>query len=388
MKLIRTLLAASILSLPALPCSAFLVVGTGQVFFANNEDYWTPDTRVWFEPAVDGKHGVMYLGYSNGFPQGGMNDAGLAFDGFATKSKPLLEQGSKELFKGNPISAVMESCSTVDEVVAFLEKVDLRPVLTNAMLMFADAGGDSVIIEGDRFIRKSAEYQLITNFYQSEQKDDAGQCPRFDAAHRVLAKRKATTIDACAEALAAAAQTKGQVATLYSNVFDLKTRTATLWLFHDFETSVLLNLDEELAKGKRTLKLPELFPRNAAFEAFIDVQRLSIEERIAKRRGPDLPAAAMEQLEGDYEVQFKGKRHQLSMRKESDLLVAQCETLFSNEDSSIKLFSASHNEFFAIFETGELTLKFERAGDGTALGFDCSVDGTQFAGVRVDIGPR
>ncbi|MDF1839636.1 MAG: carcinine hydrolase/isopenicillin-N N-acyltransferase family protein, partial [Planctomycetota bacterium] len=313
MKLIRTLLTASILCLPAIPCSAFLVVGSGEVLFANNEDYWTPDTRVWFEPAADGKHGVMYLGYSNGFPQGGMNDAGLAFDGFATKSKPLRKQKGKKRHRGNPINEVMESCATVDEVVAFLEKVDLRPLMTSAMLMFADASGDSVIIEGDRFIRKSGEYQVITNFYQSEQEDDAGQCPRFDAATRVLKARKATTVESCAEALSAAAQRGSKVATLYSNVFDLKKRTATLWLFHDFETSVVLDLKAELAKGKRTLNLPDLFPANKAFDKYVEARSVSVEKRIEQRRGPALSAEAMKQLEGSYEVEYKGEKHAITM---------------------------------------------------------------------------
>ncbi len=388
MKLLRTLLVASVLSLPALPCSAFLVVGAGEVFFANNEDYWTPDTRIWFEPAADGKRGIVYLGYSNGFPQGGMNDAGLAFDGFATKAKPLLEQKGKKKFEGNPINAVMESCATVDEVVAFLEKVDLSPLMTNAMLMFADANGDSVIIEGDQFIRKSGDYQLITNFYQSEQKDDSGQCPRFDAANRVLKARKATTVKSCAETLSAAAQTKGKVATLYSNVFDLKKRTVTLWLFHDYETPVVLDLAAELAKGKRSLKLPELFPRNAAFEAFVDARKLSVEKRIAKRRGPDLSEAVMRELEGNYEVEFKGEQHSLVMRRDKAKLVATCETLFRNEDSSIELYSASKDEFFAITEVGELTLKFERGKTDVVAGFTFWVGGTTFEGVRVKAEPR
>lgn len=383
MKFFRTLLVASALSVPAFPCSAFLVVGSGEVFFANNEDYWTSDTRVWFEPAEDEKHGIIYLGYSNGFPQGGMNDAGLAFDGFATKAKPLLKQSDKQEFKGNPINTAMETCATVDEVVAFLEEIDLRPLMTNAMLMFADATGDSVIIEGDRFIRKSGDYQLITNFYQSEQEEDSGQCPRFDAANRVLKARKNTTVESCAKALSAAAQRHGKVATLYSNVFDLKRRTATLWLFHDFETSVVLELKTELAKGKRTLKLPELFPRNAAFETFIEAQELSVEERITKRRGPALSKAAMQELEGSYEVKFNEEQHKLVMRSEQDTLVAECKTLFKNADSSIKLYSASKNEFFAITDTRELTLTFERGKKGTVTGFTFWVSGVKFEGVRL-----
>lgn len=383
MKLIRTLAAACILCLPALPCSAFLVVGSGEVFFANNEDYWTPDTRVWFEPAADGKHGIMYLGYSNGFPQGGMNDAGLAFDGFATKVKPLLKQKGKKRVEGNPINVVMETCATVDEVIAFLEKVDLRPLMTQAMLMFADANGDSVIIEGDQFIRKSGDYQVITNFYQSEQADDAGQCPRFDAATRALKARKTTTVESCAQALSAAAQRGAKVATLYSNVFDLKNRTATLWLFHDFETAVVLDLKAELAKGKRTLNLPELFPANKAFDKFVEARNDSVEKRIAKRRGPALTPAAMKPLEGSYEIEYEGKQHPATMRREKDMLVVRCETLIKSEDFSIELYSASENEFFSISESGELTVNFERDENGIVTGFVLTTSGAKLKGKRV-----
>ena len=41
----------------------------------------------------------MYLGYDNGFPQGGMNDAGLAFDGFATGARPMSKQDGKRVFR-------------------------------------------------------------------------------------------------------------------------------------------------------------------------------------------------------------------------------------------------------------------------------------------------
>jgi hypothetical protein len=51
MKLLHALLALALLASPAVPCSAFLVVGQGSVLFGNNEDYWNPETRVWCVPA-------------------------------------------------------------------------------------------------------------------------------------------------------------------------------------------------------------------------------------------------------------------------------------------------------------------------------------------------
>ncbi len=68
MKAFLRLACIALLSGPALPCSAFLVVGAGVVLFGNNEDYWDPETRVWFVPATETRHGAMYLGYDNGFP--------------------------------------------------------------------------------------------------------------------------------------------------------------------------------------------------------------------------------------------------------------------------------------------------------------------------------
>ena len=67
MKPLATAIAALVLASPALPCSAFLATGWGRILFGNNEDFWNPNTRVWFVPATEGRRGVMYLGFDNGF---------------------------------------------------------------------------------------------------------------------------------------------------------------------------------------------------------------------------------------------------------------------------------------------------------------------------------
>ena len=54
------------------------------------------------------------------------------------------------------------------------------------MLMFSDKSGDSVIIEGDEFVRKEGSFQVVTNFYQSRQENDRAMCPRFDSAVGML----------------------------------------------------------------------------------------------------------------------------------------------------------------------------------------------------------
>ena len=386
MKPIAAFLAALLLAVPAFPCSAFLVVGAGLVLFGNNEDFWNPETRVWFVPATEERRGVMYLGFDNGFPQGGMNDAGLAFDGFATGETPMTGQEGKRAFAGNPISEAMETCTTVEEVVAFLGGIDLRPLLTRAMLFFADANGDAVIVEGDTFLRKDGDFQLVTNFYQSAHEDDLAQCPRYAAAYRVLEGRADTTVDACTAALSAAAQRGKRVATLYSNVFDLKARTTRLYLFHDFENAVVLDLDEELAKGARTLRLPDLFPTNAAFDRYVEYQEMSLEERIAERRGPALPAETLEAFAGEYELDLRGTTYRLAIRREEDTLVATSDELFPRADGELTLYSASPTEFFAVNLSGEVTVRFRSAASGEVTGFTLSASGVELEAVRVDQG--
>ena len=58
---------------------------------------------------------------------------------------------------------------TVEEAIAFLEDVDLRPLLSRAMLFFADASGDSVIIEGDKFLRNERFRQSWPAFDHNRQ---------------------------------------------------------------------------------------------------------------------------------------------------------------------------------------------------------------------------
>jgi hypothetical protein len=381
MKLLGALLAVSLTCASALPCTGFLVVGNGRVLFGNNEDYWNPETRVWFVPEEGERHGVMYLGFDNGFPQGGMNAAGLAFDGFATSPKPMTRQKGKRSFRGNPISEAMETCATVEEVVAFLGEVDLSKQLTGAMLFFGDASGDSVIIEGDEFIRKEGEFQAITNFYQSEQDDDLAQCPRYAAAVRILEGREETSLEVCERALSASAQRGRKVASLYSNVFDLKSRTAHIYLLYDFEHAVVLDLAEELEKGARTLRLPDLFPPNAAFEEYAAYLEMSLEERIAARRGPALSAEELEPFEGDYVVQVEGRDFEITFRRKRDTLVATS-PMFKQAGGKVVFHSTAADEFFMLNEIGELGAKFHRDQGAAVTGFTLQLGGSNSEAIR------
>ncbi len=384
MAALRSVLAIALLCVPVQPCSAFLVRGDGRVLFCNNEDFWYAETRVWFEPPEKSRHGVLYVGYDNGFPQGGLNDAGLAFDGFATAPREMTRQSSHTRFPGNPISEAMRTCSSVAEVVAFLKTIDLRPVLTRGMLLFADASGDAVIVEGDDFVRiGDGDGQLVcTNFYQSAHEDDRAQCPRYSAVLDLLEARETTDLALCTRALAAGAQRGEQVATVYSNVFDLKTLEVRLYLFHDYDHPVVLDLREELAKGARVLELPALFERNEAFESFAERQRAAEKQRIEERKGPRLPDEVLDGYAGAYAITVDERTYRLTVRRNDDHLVAEGELLTGSGGARI-FHSAAEADFFSVRGLSVLTVHFWRDDEGTVTGFRLSHGNSRFEAKRL-----
>jgi uncharacterized protein (TIGR03435 family) len=263
-------------------CTAFCARGNGHVLVGNNEDWNNPHTRIWFEPAEPGKFGRMFSGFDDQWPQGGMNERGLWFDGFATPA--IGPGGSPRLpsYRGHIVVDAMAQCATVDDVVALFSRYD-RSFLAEGVLMFADASGDAVSIERNAIVRKSGRHFVQTNFHQSLRTSIPDR--RFTTASQMLDEARGNiSVDLFRRILAATHQ-NGAYPTLYSNVYDLTSRKMHLYYFHDFDRVVTFDLAEELKKGKHTLDIPALFPRKAEADAFA-----------AKAAGPTTPSWAFPAL--------------------------------------------------------------------------------------------
>ena len=81
-------------------CTAFLATGGDVVLAGNNEDSVNPRTKVWFVPSADGQFGRVYFGFDSLSPQGGMNERGLFFDGFATAPRKVVRSTDKPVYTG------------------------------------------------------------------------------------------------------------------------------------------------------------------------------------------------------------------------------------------------------------------------------------------------
>jgi len=224
-------------------CTIFVLTDTNRTLFCNNEDWSNPKTRIWFVPAKPGRYGTVYVGFDNGWAQGGLNTEGLTFDWVA---------GFKEVWNPDPSvprtwrnERVLETCATVEEAIAFYRD-HAEASFTYAKIMLADRTGASVIIGA-----KDGKLQVETS----------KQCRGFGYGARtldtMLAGSPEPTVANAARILRACLQ-QGQYATKYCNIFDLKSGDIFLLPAPAQNDEVKLNLAAELRKGAHYYDIPQI----------------------------------------------------------------------------------------------------------------------------------
>ena len=368
-KFLTSLLIVILLVPQAQACTAFVVYRNGMALAGNNEDFWVTDTKIWYVPSdgskrgMAGKLGRVYFGFNNFYPQGGMNEAGLFFDGFATAENKIKNSKGKSRFEGNIVDHVMANCSTLDEVVEVFEKYDLS-FLANAMLMFGDQHGDSVIIEGDEFLRIKGDHQVVTNFYQSLTSPEKCHCSRYKAAVKELAKRDPVSIESCRDILAKTRQ-NGRAPTQYSNVYDLKEGLIYLYHFHEFDEVVVIDLKKELAKGPHELDLPSLFSKKDRFVEFEARRKRDIQRQVNARIAKNIDPKSFHEFAGEYAFDIGGKQKaKVNFLVEDDGLFAYSDT----DKEKQQLFPEAKDRFFFVHDHGLQTFEFSRGEDKQVTG--------------------
>ena len=266
-------------------CTGFYVSRDGKIYAGNNEDYSNPNTKMWIIPGDHGSYGRIYFGMDNYYPQGGINEKGLFFDGFATQPLPVSKSENKLNYTTASFfniiqNEILSTCSTVDEVISFLNKYNLG-FLERAMLFFGDAHGNSIIVEGDSILRKDNDFQLVTNFYQSQTSEVT--CGRFITATDMLSSNKNISVDYCRDILNST-HAEGNNVTLYSQVYDIKNMKIHIYNFHNYDECVTIDIKEELKKGLSYYDLPALFTKTSKYQEFKERYMTEINEEIAQRK--------------------------------------------------------------------------------------------------------
>jgi len=307
------LLLSVFVSSPAFGCSIFMASLDGQVLFGNNIDDGNPNTYYEIVPTSDpSSYGFITLGFNQ--PQGGLNEAGLAFDTNAVSPAPLRPQPDLPSHPEGPIGIATEmlrTAATVEEALDIARSYAWGEELRNQWF-FADASGDAVVIsagaEGElAFTRKpfGNGYLISTNINRTKE-GLIRACWRYRTIDRMLnhlADQSELSTDAFAGILEAAHQEavflrEGVLLnTVYSNIFDLQTRQITLYYWFQFDKPLTLELDEELTRGPMRVRVSSLFP-DAVVQQAKEINDSHLERIEGWRSFPWLQAAIVFALLG------------------------------------------------------------------------------------------
>lgn len=245
-------------------CTIVMVSKDGLHLAGNNEDWRDINTWIWFYPPAPGEYGRVCWGHGSGFSlaQGGMNDQGLFLDGNGLSETGWKEDPSKPTFNGAVLDELLAHCATVDEALKFFEQNNV-PSLAMGKIPIADAAGNSAVVEWGQgklqLLRRTGSYQISTNFVQSNfPKPEDYPCHRYKMVEKMIQASDTVSLD-LVRATLAATHVEAINPTTYSTICDLGKRRVYLYNFHNFEDPVVIDLLEELKKGRQEHPIPSLF---------------------------------------------------------------------------------------------------------------------------------
>jgi len=116
---------------------------------------------------------------------------------------------------------------------------------------------------------------------------------------------------------------------------------------------VVFDINNELKKGSRTIKIESLFPKNISAEDYIDLKNRELKQRIESRLAKNISSE-------DY-VKIKGKFKSLdTSSKDRFNIIFENEKLYitTNNKSKFELFPESSTKFFIPTVNGDFSLTF------------------------------
>ena len=246
MPLLGLLLALfALISLPNRACTVFVLTDASRTLFFNNEDWSDPESRIWFVPAGEGHMGCAYVGFADGWAQGGVNTEGVAFDWVAGSDARWTPASTMKPVRGNPSERMLESCRSVDDAIVFY-RTHREPDFARAKILVADRTGASAII--------GAKDGVLTVERSTTSRGFGFGAKKLGPA---LAKAPAPTVADGSSILRACLQ-DGEFATKYSNAYDLRSGEIHLFPAPGSTDKVRLNLADELNKGPHHYCLPRI----------------------------------------------------------------------------------------------------------------------------------
>ena len=226
-------------------CTICVLTDDTAMLFCNTEDWSNPKTRIWFVPGGEEYFGCAYVGFDNGWAQGGFNTKGLAYDWVMAGKETWGPNSDPKIARGNPSERMLETCTTVAEAEIFF-RTYFDPSFSTSKIFISDSTGASIIIGAkDGCLEVKKFHQSMGFGYGQKQLD------------KLLPKTHKPTVSNAINILQACLQ-EGKYATKYANVFDLKSGDIFLFPQAKFDNPVRFNLATELAKGEHFYDIPKI----------------------------------------------------------------------------------------------------------------------------------
>lgn len=247
-------------------CSGIYISTSRVKLFGLNEDFYNYNTIYRTMHGSASTYGIIGFGHSNSI-QAIINEKGLVYDGYGAPEKEVTINRNLPANDGSFIFQAMTSCETVEEVIELYDKY-YHPWLSNGQAFFADSYGNSIIIEGDEIIHKTKDYQICTNFYQSDPESGIPYgfypCRRYSLIQSELENADDYSLDLIKRLLDSVHVENqkcpnGLNSTVYSLIINQNTGEIHVYNLHDYENEVVLNLKDELKKGEQSMPLKSLF---------------------------------------------------------------------------------------------------------------------------------
>jgi len=261
----------------AAPMSCTIITASqgDTALFANNEDWISPDTYIWTRPGSDQTYGAIYVGFDDFFPQGGINEMGLAYD---VNGLPRMALNRHPELPGAPDKFgyyLLERAATVDEAIEWLSSFSWGSL--GGQIHIADATGAAAVMsagpDGElAFTRKEQGdgYLVSTNFNLAYPQNGSEPCWRYDMATRMLDrtfKKSVLDVEQLRMVLDAVHQEGPTYNTVYSNIFDLRQGVIYLYHWYQFDEVVVLDVEEVLTHDSTSHTIRSLFSQETVDEA-------------------------------------------------------------------------------------------------------------------------
>ena len=267
-------------------CTIFTVSHGDQVFFGGNGDWINFDSNYyWVDPGSTNDYGAIYFGVPDNVQQG-FNEKGLAYDSNGLPLAPVNPHHERKPVYGSYASypiQILRACATVEEVIGWVQTHQWHEAMHD-QLHFADATGDAVVIsagpDGEvAFTRKPAGdgFLVSTNFNLANPMNGSYPCWRYTRAEELLKdidNGDDLTAGRAVSILDAVHVESVTVWTVMSVVGDLPRGLVYVYLFHQFDAPIILNVADEIASAPEPGPLRDIFPPETVSRADQVHQRL------------------------------------------------------------------------------------------------------------------